>query len=142
MEGDLSIAKGRSDEGLSSMKPYNIKLKGNSRILRNNLTDAEQLLWFYIRRKQVRGVSFYRQKPLLQFIVDFYCAVAMLVIELDGSQHHETERLVKDKARDAELAKLGLLVLRFDNWQIIHETQSVLAVIDETVRQRIGRNLP
>jgi len=55
------------------MKPYNKNLKKASRNLRRNMTDAEQLLWHRIRRKQVLGLQFYRQKPILNFIVDFYC---------------------------------------------------------------------
>jgi len=69
------------------MERYNQTLKENSRALRTNMTDAEQMLWLHLRRKQIQGVQFYRQKPLLTFIVDFYCPAAKLVIELDGSQH-------------------------------------------------------
>lgn len=67
------------------MDPYRKILKEPARLLRSNMTDAEQVLWHRIRRKQIQGVQFYRQKPLLAFIVDFYCPVAKLVIELDGS---------------------------------------------------------
>ena len=55
------------------MQPYNKKLKQPSRDLRNNMTDAEQLLWQRLRRKQILGLQFYRLKPILNFIVDFYC---------------------------------------------------------------------
>ena len=118
------------------MKPYNPILKDNSRQLRTNMTDAEQVLWHKLRRKQIQGVQFYRQKPLLAFIVDFYCPAAKLVIELDGSQHFETGHQAKDQARDAALAGIGLQVLRFDNRQVLLETDAVLAVIDEMVRER------
>ena len=119
------------------MEPYNPKLKDHSRTLRTNMTDAEQLLWHRVRRKQIQGVQFYRQKPLLSFIVDFYCPAAKLAIELDGSQHFEVEHQAKDQARDAALAGLGLHVLRFDNRQVLLETDAVLSVIDEVVRERI-----
>jgi very-short-patch-repair endonuclease len=66
------------------MKPFRQRLKKSARQLRSNLTDAEQALWKKLRRKQIQGVQFYRQKPLLDFIVDFYCSKAQLVIELDG----------------------------------------------------------
>ena len=101
------------------------------------MTDAEQVLWKRIRRKQIQGAQFYRQKPLLGFVVDFYCAKAHLVIEIDGSQHLETENQQKDAARDQALAARGLYVLRFDNCQILKETDSVLAVIDEVVGERL-----
>lgn len=119
------------------MERYNSKLKGLSRTLRTNLTDSEQVLWQHIRRKQIQGVQFYRQKPLLAFIVDFYCPAAKLVIELDGSQHYDEEHRNKDQARDDTLAELGLQVLRFDNRQVLLETDAVLAVIDATVKKRV-----
>lgn len=119
------------------MERYNPKLKENSRTLRTDMTDAEQVLWHRLRRKQIQGVQFYRQKPLLAFIVDFYCPAAKLVIELDGSQHFETAHQAKDQARDAALAGLGLHVLRFDNRQVLLETDAVLEVIDRTVKEQL-----
>ncbi|MCE5180533.1 MAG: endonuclease domain-containing protein [Betaproteobacteria bacterium] len=119
------------------MERYNPTLKENSRTLRTNMTDAEQVLWHRLRRKQIQGVQFYRQKPLLTFIVDFYCPAAKLVIELDGSQHFETEHQAKDQARDAALAGLGLRVLRFDNRQVLLETEAVLEVIDRMVKEQL-----
>ena len=92
------------------MQPYNQKLIINSRTLRSGMTDAEQMLWRRIRFKQVRGLLFYRQKPLLKFIVDFYCPKAKLVIELDGSQHFEETHRAADTERDAALTGLGLRV--------------------------------
>ncbi len=73
------------------MKPYNRALKTSARKLRTHMTGAEQLLWHHTRRKQIQGVSFYRQKSLHSFIVDFYSAKAQLVVELDGGQHAEEE---------------------------------------------------
>ncbi|OQW41730.1 MAG: hypothetical protein A4S08_02500 [Proteobacteria bacterium SG_bin4] len=119
------------------MEPYNPKLKEHSRTLRTNMTDAEQVLWHRIRRKQIQNVQFYRQKPLLTFIVDFYCPAAKLVIELDGSQHFETAHQTKDQERDTALAGLGLHVLRFDNRQVLLETDAVLNVINEMVKERM-----
>ena len=119
------------------MESYRKILKEPARSLRTNVTDAEQALWHRLRRKQIQNVQFYRQKPLLSFIVDFYCPAAKLVVELDGSQHFETGHQAKDRARDAGLAGLGLQVLRFDNRQVILEMDAVLAVIDETVKGRM-----
>ena len=119
------------------METYRKTLKEPARSLRANMTDAEQVLWHRIRRKQIQNVHFYRQKPLLAFIVDFYCPAAKLVIELDGGQHFEAEHQAKDQDRDAVLANLGLRVLRFDNRQVLLETDAVLAVIDEVVRERV-----
>jgi len=119
------------------MEHYRKILKEPARSLRTSMTDAEQVLWHRVRRKQVQNVQFYRQKPLHSFIVDFYCPAAKLVVELDGSQHLETGHQAEDQARDAALAGLGLQVLRFDNRQVLLETDVVLAAIDETVKGRV-----
>ena len=119
---------------------YDPKLKKNSRSLRTDMTEAEQALWQRIRHKQIQGVQFYRQKPLFAFVVDFYCPAAKLVIELDGSQHFAEEHQGKDQERDAALAGSGLRVLRFDNRQILLETEAVLEVIDTAVKERTGVN--
>jgi very-short-patch-repair endonuclease len=120
------------------MEPYREGLKSLARSQRTRMTDAEQMLWQRIRRKQIQGVQFYRQKPLLAYIVDFYCPAAKLVVELDGGQHFESDHQTRDQARDAALAGLGLRVLRFDNRQVLLETEAVLTVIDEMVRARRG----
>lgn len=111
------------------MKPYNKNLKQASRDLRNNMTDAEKFLWSKIRNKQILGVQFYRQKPILNFIVDFYCPSANLVIECDGSQHYTDEGLEADRIRDHALEQLGLKVLRFDNRQVMGEIDAVVQVV-------------
>jgi very-short-patch-repair endonuclease len=110
------------------MLPYNRNLKQNARRLRSNMTDAEIKLWQRLRRKQL-GVQFYRQKPIANFIVDFYCASAKLVIEIDGGQHFEAAGLNHDQARDQALRALGLRVLRFDNHQVLRETDAVLQTL-------------
>lgn len=125
------------------MKKYKPTLKEPARTLRKNMTDAEQALWHRIRRKQIHGVQFYRQKPLSSFIVDFYCPKAKLVIELDGSQHLQSDNRAKDEMRDAQLAKLGLNVLRFNNRQVLKEMDAVMAVIwDEVGRVVHQREIP
>ena len=111
------------------MQPYKRTLKPFSRQLRSNMTDAEQVLWQRLRRKQICGLQFYRQKPLLGYIVDFYCPKAALVVEVDGRQHLEPEHKERDALRDQALAGLGLRVLRFDNRQVLMETDSVIEVI-------------
>lgn len=120
------------------IEPYNKALRQNSRQLRHDMTESEQHLWKHLRRKQIHGVQFNRQKPILNYIVDFYCAKAHLVIELDGSQHFETRNLIKDHVRDQKLAELGLLTLRYDNRQVLTETDAVLWEIYEVVGQRLN----
>ena len=106
------------------------------------MTDAEQILWYQLHRKQIQGLQFYRQKPLLNFVVDFYCPAAKLVVEIDGSQHAETKHKMKDQKRDEVLASLGLVVLRFDNRQVLLETDAVLAIINAIVDERKKSPLP
>ncbi|ENW95612.1 endonuclease domain-containing protein [Acinetobacter sp. NIPH 298] len=119
------------------MKPYNKNLKQASRNLRSSMTDAEQLLWQRIRRKQILGLQFYRQKPILNFIVDFYCPAVNLVIECDGGQHYTEEGLEADQNRDQTLSELGLLVLRFSNHQILTETHAVVEQVYWSVQQSL-----
>lgn len=119
------------------MKPYAPAQKAFARELRSHQTDAEQQLWHRLRRKQLHGLQFYRQKPIGPYIVDFYCAAARLVIELDGSQHFEPAHQSRDQHRDAYLAQQGLLVLRFDNLQALKETDGVIQVVLQTLETRI-----
>jgi very-short-patch-repair endonuclease len=93
------------------------------------MTDAERALWQRLRRKQLRGLQFYGQTPLLSFIVDFYCPAAKLVVEVDGGQHYDGEHQVTDQRRDAEFSGLGLRVLRFHNRQVLCETDAVVGAI-------------
>lgn len=113
------------------MLPYNKKLKARSRELRSTMTDAEIALWAKLRRKQLRGLQFYRQKPLGHFIVDFYCPAAQLVIEIDGGQHYEEAGMIRDGLRDGYLESLGLYVLRFSNLDVLGNIDGVIAAIVE-----------
>ena len=124
------------------MQPYNKNLKQPSRDLRNNMTDAEKRLWSKLRVKQILGLQFYRQKPLLNFIVDFYCPAANLVIECDGGQHFTDEGLEADRVRDEVLVELGLVVLRFSNRQVLTEIDDVIELIFQTAQSRIPLNPP
>ena len=119
------------------MELYREGLKKFGGLLRANMTDAERSLWQELRRGRLHGIRFYRQKPLLDFIVDFYCPKAMLVIELDGSQHFENAHLERDRRRDRRLEALGLKVLRFNDRQVLLEREAVLAVIEEKMMARV-----
>ncbi|QEY17636.1 DUF559 domain-containing protein [Cellvibrio sp. KY-GH-1] len=121
------------------MLPYNRTIKPFSRTLRSSMTDAEQILWSRLRRKQILGVQFYRQKPIGAYIADFYSAAAMLVIELDGSQHLLPEHQAQDKERDRMMEAMGLLVIRFDNRQVIFELERVIEKIFSVVTERLNR---
>jgi len=100
------------------------------------MTDAEKKLWERLRRKQLAGLQFYRQKPLGDFIVDFHAPAAKLVIEVDGSQHLEPDHRRRDEARDQWLHSMDLLVLRFDNAQVLLDFDAVVEQINEVIEQR------
>ena len=76
--------------------------------------------------KQLKGYQFYRQKPIDEYIVDFYCPKAKLVIELDGSRHKFADNIKKDIAKDKDLVNLGLKVLRCNNKDVIENIEGVL----------------
>ena len=124
----------------TKMKYYNPKLKSKSRELRSHQTDAEEKLWSHVRRKQILNVQFYRQKPLGEYIVDFYAPAAKLVIELDGSQHYQPNHQYYDEKRTEFLNRLGLKVLRFNNLEVLQTIDSVMLVIFEAVRN--GLEIP
>ena len=95
---------------------------------RNNPTEAERLLWFYLSNKQL-GVRFRRQHIIGQYIADFVCLEKMLVIELDGGYHSLPEQLISDEQRTADLHELGYRVIRFTNEELFHRIDLVLTKI-------------
>ena len=105
------------------------------------MTESEQVLWLQLRRRQLLGVQFYRQKPVGNYVVDFYAPKAKLVIEVDGSQHLDAGHAQKDARRDEYLASQGLKVLRFTNLQVLQERDAVLEFIFETLEERLNKNL-
>ena len=123
------------------MKKYERDLKKFSRELRKKMTDAELKLWFRIRKKKICGVQFYRQKPLLDYIVDFYAPAVELVIEVDGSQHFEPEDQHCDAQRDKRLSELGIRVLRFTNAQAHDELDAVVETVYDIVEHKVGKKL-
>ena len=119
------------------MLTYKAHLKAKARELRSSMTESERLLWSRLRRKQVLGVQFSRQKPIGDYIVDFYAPRAKLVVEVDGSQHLLPDHLEKDAKRDAYLGDMGLRVLRFDSRQVLSQIDSVAEVITKAVSERL-----
>ena len=111
--------------------PYNPKLKAFARKLRNDSTFTEILLWNYLRGKQLRGYDFDRQRPIDNFIVDFYCKDLQLAIEVDGESHYAKPE--KDKRKDKCLNELGVTVLRFDDLDVVHKLDKVVESIEKWV---------
>jgi type I restriction enzyme M protein len=102
-----------------------------ARDLRATQTDAESLMWQALRNRQIANAKFRRQHPVGPYILDFYCHEHELAIELDGSQHFTDEGKAKDQARTKALHEKGITVLRFDNHQVLTETEAVLMRIYE-----------
>ena len=115
--------------------PYNPKLKELARKLRNNSTFTEIMLWNYLKKKQVRGYDFDRQKPIGNYIVDFYCKDLNLAIEVDGESHYGREG--RDKLKDKRLNELGVSVLRFDDRDIIYKLDKVIESIEDWIDENI-----
>ena len=109
------------------------KLYQYGRELRKESTKAEKLLWAELRNRKLNGLKFRRQHPLDKFIVDFYCNEKKLVVELDGSVHEEKINKDYDEARTAMLAGLNVIVLRFQNEEVINNLKDVLNKIREVV---------
>ena len=93
--------------------PYRSDLKELARKLRNNATKGERILWHSLSGKQCFGYDFHRQKPLGNYIVDFFFQGLMLVIEVDGVSHNQRSVQVKDRRKEEFLESLGITVLRF-----------------------------
>ena len=107
----------------------------NARRLRSEMTPHERKLWYLFLRKY--PVKVYKQRIIGKFIVDFYCASAKLVIELDGSQHYEPQGMAYDSERSAFLTALGLEALRFSNRDVDMDFRGVCTQIDITIQKRL-----
>ena len=116
-------------------RKHNKELVANARILRKEATKEERHLWYdFLRDYPVR---FTRQKVLGRYIVDFYCASARLVIELDGSQHYEEENAAMDAQRTRFLEQYGLRVIRIPNNEVNQNFNGVCEYIDRIVAQEM-----
>ena len=95
------------------------------------MTNAERLLWSKLRRKQLQGYLFYRQKIIGNYIADFYYPKAKLVIEIDGGQHYDNEDTKKDKIRDNYIREQSLRVLRFSYREVFDKLDGVIEWINQ-----------
>lgn len=113
--------------------PYNKSLKDFSRYLRTHSTLGEVLLWNQLKQNQLQGYTFYRQKPIDKYIVDFYCKPLNLVIEVDGDIHLEDAIRLKDEERQAIIETLGLQFLRFEDVLVRRNIDIVLDDISKWI---------
>jgi very-short-patch-repair endonuclease len=113
--------------------PYNPRLKELARRLRNDSTLGEILLWKELKGKQGYGYDFHRQKPLLNYIVDFYCFELNLIIEIDGQYHNHEETYKLDLIREQELTKYNLPIIRFTEMEVRKDMRNVLRTIEQHI---------
>jgi very-short-patch-repair endonuclease len=118
--------------------PYNPKLKERARHLRNNMTPAEKKLWYKYLRQFPLPV--YRQKPIDNYIVDFYIPKLKLVIEIDGESHIKKREIDYDEKRTKALESYGLKVLRFWNYDVLGD--SGLEVVSEIIHKEFLKKNP
>jgi very-short-patch-repair endonuclease len=104
-----------------------------SRDLRKRITPSEKKLWSCLRRGQLANIRFYRQKPMLYYILDFYEKRTKLAIELDGPIHFTPHAIAYDKRRDAKLKSRGIRILRFRNEEVFEDLENVLTKIKNAV---------
>ena len=97
------------------------------------MTEAEKRPWAKVRRKQLKECQFYGQKTIGNFIVDFYCPKARLVVEIDGGRHYTQSGINRDKIRDAFLTKQKLKVLRFSDREVLKDPDGVVQRILESI---------
>lgn len=108
-------------------------LKERRRDLRLNQTEAEKVFWKHVRNRQFYGLRFVRQYSVGPYILDFYCPVLKLAIELDGGQHNEEVNQEYDKARSMYLKAQGIDEMRFWNHEMLRHEQDVLEKLAERV---------
>ena len=121
--------------------PYRSKLTSRARALRQNMTATESKLWYGFLK--THACRFVRQKPLDDYIVDFYCARSQLAIEVDGDSHFSGKTRAYDQRRANVLAGIGIATLRFTNREIAENFDGVCSSIAAMLEERlVGENPP
>ncbi|MCH9276143.1 endonuclease domain-containing protein [Bifidobacterium amazonense] len=118
------------------VREYDLANTGRARALRRDMTPWERKLWY--RFLTGRTPRWRRQKPIGRYIVDFYCAKARLVVELDGGGHYTGGQRVRDEERTRVLEERGMMVVRFANNQVDRMFDAVCARIEQVVRERLA----
>ena len=115
-----------------------LNIQEKAKYLRQNMTDAEKILWQKLKNKQISNCKFRRQHPVDVTIVDFYCHEAKLIIEVDGEIHNTKENIINDSNRTSHLNNLGLVVIRFTNLDVENNIDYVIDRIDKICRKLIN----
>ena len=121
-------------------KIYNrIDQKEKRRILRNNMPNAEKLIWEKLRRRQIKNKRFLRQYSVGKYVIDFFCPEIKLAIEVDGDTHITDEEIEYDKYRQIEVENLGIKFLRFKNDEIFENIANVIKKIEITIEEMLNQ---
>ena len=116
---------------------YNSTLKPCASSLRKEMTKAEACLWKYaLKAGKLRGYSFRRQRPVLQYIADFMCMELMLVIEVDGITHHWEETVDKDHKKQKDLEEAGFTIVRIDDNDVLNNINAVIRCLEDWIDNR------
>jgi very-short-patch-repair endonuclease len=117
----------------NSYMGYDTSLTRLARSLRKNSTPSEKILWGILRNRQFEGCKFIRQKPLLDYIADFYCAELLLILEIDGSSHDNKYEM--DACRTRELNECGYIVIRYTNDEVLHSLPRVKSHLAKVIQR-------
>ena len=120
---------------VKTQRKHNSGLTNLAKILRKNQTKEEKKLWYDFLSKH--SLRFLRQKVIDNYIVDFYCHSARLIVELDGSQHYEEKGLLKDKIRTEKIEQRNLTVIRIPNNEVNRSFEGVCQYIDNAVKESL-----
>jgi len=113
--------------------PYNPALKERARELRNNSTLSEVLLWNELKNGKMKGKDFHRQKPIMDYIVDFFCPELGMAIEIDGGSHDNENACRNDRERQKKIEELEIQFLRFNDVDVKRNMTGVLKVIEQWI---------
>jgi very-short-patch-repair endonuclease len=116
-----------------------VRTKAFARALRQGMTDAEQRLWWGLRKRNVEGFKFRRQCPIGSYVADFCCLEAKLIVEVDGSQHAELQR-EHDERRTAWLESQGFKIIRFWNWDVLDNPDHACEVVLAAAKGRVSED--
>ena len=130
------------DRKITFKPPLTPEMLQRVRELRQNATDAEQLLWRLLRNRQFMDCKFRRQHPMAGYILDFYCHEARLVIGVDGGGHTSPQQSIYDRQRTERLESDGLRVIRFWNHETLKETEAVMQAIADALNSPHPDPLP
>ena len=119
-------------------RKHNTELTTNARNLRKNMTKEERHLWYDFLKSY--SIRFLRQKVIDNYIVDFYCHSARLIVELDGSQNYEEKGLLKDKIRTEKIEQRNLTVIRIPNNEVNRNFEGVCQYIDIVVKESLRQS--